>query len=68
MRDLIKEFGNVRVVRVVDNDDSGRPAERFIVTLRDETWREFRSRERAIDRALDLSQRQGRTLVRPARR
>ena len=57
MRILIKEFGpRVRVVHETISDDTGKPNERFLVTLDDKVWREYGSRTRAMERALSLSQ------------
>ena len=58
MRDLLKEFeGGVKVVKEWYDDDSGKPTEKFIITLSDKDHRAYKSMKRAMERAVALSSR-----------
>ena len=58
MRDLLKEFeGDVKVVREWFNDDSGKPAESFVIVVKDKDFKAFKSMKRAMDRAIAMSAR-----------
>lgn len=55
MRDLLKEFDNdVKVVREWFSDDTGKPNEKFIVTVHDKDYKGYVSIKRAMDRALAM--------------
>jgi hypothetical protein len=61
MRDLLKEFDNdVKVVREWFSDDTGKPNERFIVTVHDKDHKGYASIKRAMDRALAMASRKKR--------
>ena len=61
MRDLLKEFDNdVKVVREWYNDDSGKPNERYVITLSDKDYKEYKSMRQAMDRAIALASRRKR--------
>lgn len=58
MRDLLKEFeGDVKVVREWYNDDSGTPEEKFIITVNDKDFKNYKSMKRAMERAVAMSAR-----------
>jgi hypothetical protein len=55
MRDLLKEFDNdVKVVREWFSDDTGKPNEKFIITVHDKDYKGYVSIKRAMDRALAM--------------
>jgi len=61
MRDILKEFdNNIKVIREWGNDDTGKPDEVFIIYRDGEEVRRYRSRERAMERAISLSSRTSR--------
>ena len=58
MRDLLKEFeGDVKVVREWFNDDSGKPAENFVIVVNDKDVKSYKSMRHAMDRAVAISAR-----------
>jgi hypothetical protein len=62
MRDLLKEFENdVKVIKEWYNDDSGKPAERFVITQHDKDYKAYTSMKRAMERALALASRKKRS-------
>ena len=61
MRDLLKEFeGDVKVIREWYNDDSGKPDERFIITVNDKDHKAYKSMKRAMERAVAMASRRHR--------
>lgn len=61
MRDLLKEFDNgVKVVKEWYSDDTGKPNENFIITLNDKDHKSYKSKNKAMDRAIALAARRNR--------
>ena len=56
MRDLLKEFDNdVKVIREWYSDDTGKPNERFVITIHDKDFKSYQSKVRDMDRAVALA-------------